>query len=103
MALHIYSGLLAEIRTLAVSPSDQKKGVGRQLVLAVLNEAKQLGIPRVFTLTLVPSFFKSFGFHEVGMETLPEKVYQDCLFCSKLHHCDETALMKEISLDEKKD
>ena len=33
---------------------------------------------------------------EVKKETLPEKVYKDCIYCSKLHDCVEIAMMRAL-------
>jgi amino-acid N-acetyltransferase len=87
---------LAEIRSLAVSEDAQNKGFGSQLVAACLDEAKSLGLSRVFALTYVPGFFKRFGFTEVDKGVLPHKVWADCLRCHKFPNCDETALLMEL-------
>ena len=50
-ALHIYWSDLAELRAVTVSEDRQKRGLGAQLVQACLQEAKELGIPKVFCLT----------------------------------------------------
>ena len=47
-ALHICWEDLAEIRSLAVQEDAGRKGVGRQLVEACLEEAKELGVKKVF-------------------------------------------------------
>ena len=54
---------LAEVRSLAVRPDSAGRGVGRQLVLACVAEARRLGLRRVFALTLVPEFFQRCGFN----------------------------------------
>ena len=53
---------LAEVRSLAVRPEAAGRGIGRQLVLACVAEARRLGLRRVFALTLVPDFFQRCGF-----------------------------------------
>lgn len=87
---------LAEIRSLAVCESLQGKGYGRLLVGRCLDEAGQLGLKRVFTLTYVPGFFKKVGFTEVDKSALPHKIWSDCLKCPKFPNCDENALMMEL-------
>ncbi|HUS04147.1 MAG TPA: GNAT family N-acetyltransferase, partial [Dehalococcoidia bacterium] len=47
-ALHVNWLDLAEIRSLAVDESMQKKGVGSLLIQACLDDAKNLAIPTVF-------------------------------------------------------
>ena len=83
---------LAEIKSLAVEESRQKKGAGRLLVEACLDEARELGIKKVFALTYVPVFFQRMGFNEVEKSTLPQKVWGDCLSCPKFPDCDEHAV-----------
>lgn len=87
---------LAEIRSLAVSEMHQGKGFGIQLTNRCLEEARALGIRKVFTLTYVPAFFIRLGFHEVDKSVLPHKIWSDCLKCTKFPDCDETALVTEL-------
>jgi amino-acid N-acetyltransferase len=83
---------LAEIKSLAVDEAWFGKGVGRKLVQACLERARQLGLTKVFTLTMEPIFFEKIGFIRVDMEKLPMKVWSDCANCPKQDHCDEIAL-----------
>lgn len=95
-ALHIIWEDLAEIRSLVVSEEYQRQGIGSQLVEACLKEAKELGIPKIFVLTTSPNFFKKFGFKEVNKQELPQKVWADCIKCSKFPECDEVPMMVEL-------
>jgi amino-acid N-acetyltransferase len=88
---------LAEVRSLVVDPEHQSHGIGRMLVRATLEEAKALGLRRAFALTEVPAFFLKLGFEEVEMDTLPQKVFYDCIHCPKLDHCNEVALIFDCS------
>jgi amino-acid N-acetyltransferase len=83
---------LAEIKSLAVEESRQKRSAGRRLVEACLHEAEHLGIGRVFALTYVPEFFHKMGFDDVEKSSLPHKVWADCLNCPKFPDCDEHAV-----------
>ena len=87
---------LAEIKSLAVTAAHQGKGLGSQLVEACLDEARNLGLESVFTLTYIPEFFTRLGFREVEKSVLPHKIWADCLKCSKFPDCDEKALMIEL-------
>lgn len=87
---------LAEIRSLAVLGDLQGKGYGSLLVKRCLDEAKTLGIKRVFTLTYVEEFFSKMGFRQVEKTVLPHKVWADCLKCAKFPDCDETAMVLEL-------
>jgi amino-acid N-acetyltransferase len=83
---------LAEIKSLAVEKAQFGKGVGRSLVAGCMEKAKELGLKKVFTLTLEPDFFTKQGFVPVQKESLPMKVWSDCAECPKQDHCDEIAL-----------
>ena len=83
---------LAEIKSLAVEESQFGKGVGRALVAGCMEKAKELGLKKVFTLTLEPDFFVKMGFVNVQKQSLPMKVWSDCAECPKQDHCDEIAL-----------
>lgn len=83
---------LAEIKSLAVDEAQFGKGIGRALVLGCVEKAKELGLKKIFTLTLEPDFFTKVGFALVQKDTLPMKVWSDCTECPKQDHCDEIAL-----------
>lgn len=61
-ALEIYSKKLAEVRSLAVAPSAQRMGVGKMLVEACVNLARERQILEVMAITSSEEFFKSCGF-----------------------------------------
>lgn len=96
-ALEIIWSDLAEIKSLAVAPGQKGKGLGRALVAAAVNQARQLGVPRVFALTLEPRFFERVGFSIVAKEDLPMKVWSDCARCPKQQECDEIAVAKSLT------
>lgn len=96
-SLHIVWENLAEIRSLAVIESQQGRGIGRTLVKTCIDEARELGIGRVFTLTYEVRFFESLGFRPVDKNMFPQKVWADCLHCPKFPNCDETALVLDLA------
>ena len=87
---------LAEVRSLAVVPGQHGKGIGRKIVERCLQEAKDLGLQRVFALTYQPEFFQKLGFAEIDKAQLPQKVWGDCINCVKFPDCDEFALAINI-------
>ena len=87
---------LAEVRALTVSPQHLRSGVGLKIVSAVVAEARQLGIRKLFVLTYHPDFFAAAGFAEISKEELPHKVWRDCINCSKFPNCDETAMTLQL-------
>ena len=98
--LHISWEDLAEIRSLAVEEEYQGDGLGREIVRLLLAEAPQLGVTKVFALTYQVDFFLRMGFHVIPKETLPRKIWVDCLDCPKFPQCDETAVLLELKADE---
>ncbi len=62
VVLEIYSPKLAEIRSLAVARSAQGKGIGRMLVDACVERAKEMNILEVMAITSADGFFQSCGF-----------------------------------------
>lgn len=95
-ALQVVWGDLAEIKSLAVDDGFKGKGVGKNLVSACVQKAKELGIERVFALTLEEEFFEKNGFAKIDKDQLPMKVWSDCAKCPKQDHCDEFSYILEL-------
>ena len=95
-ALHIVWEDLAEVRSVAVAEDIERKGVGTQLVNSCLDEARNLGLKRIFCLTYKPDFFTRFGFRIVDKTELPQKVWGDCIKCVKFPDCDEIAMIMDL-------
>jgi len=95
-ALHICWEDLAEIRSLAVAEEARERGIGGKLVKACLEEARQLGVSRVFLLTYIPPYFERAGFQVVDKSTLPHKIWADCIRCVKFPNCDEIAMILNL-------
>ena len=91
-ALHCTWAELAEIRSLAVSKDFQRRGIGGEIVKRLIEDGKKLGVKKFFTLTYNTDFFASVGFEIVPKETLPVKIWQDCLDCPKFPNCQEIAM-----------
>ena len=43
----------------------------------------------------VPDFFKSLGFTVTTKESLPHKIWKECIECPKFPNCDEIAMTLE--------
>ena len=92
-ALQIIWSELAEIRSLAVAKQSSDKRIGELLVQSALRRAEELGLEKVFALTLEPGFFEKLGFKQIPKEQLPMKVWRDCARCNKQDCCDEVAVI----------
>lgn len=95
-ALAIIWADLAEVRSLAVDDAHRGKGIGRQLTEWCISEARRLQIRRLMSLTYEQAFFEKLGFEVVEKDTLPLKVWSDCVRCPKRDHCDEIAMVRTL-------
>ena len=94
-ALHVCWENLAEIRSLAIVEDKHGQGIGSEMVRVCLQEAEDLGVNRVFTLTYQPGFFGKIGFRGIDKGELPHKVWSDCIQCPKFPDCNEEAMIWE--------
>lgn len=98
-ALHFYTPTMAEVRSLAVRPDIKQQGIGRAIVDALEEEARENELAAIFAFTYSPGFFRKLGFEQVERGELPLKVWKDCLRCSKFESCDEIAVLKRLRAD----
>lgn len=95
-ALHVDWADLAEIRSLAVDKRFRRRGLGTTLVNVCLDEAREMGLSRVYALTREVLFFESAGFTRIGVNELPRKVWGECIRCPKFPECDEVAVVYDL-------
>ncbi len=95
-ALHVTWGDLSEVKGLAVREDHRGQGLGAKLVNACLDDAREMGLSRVFVLTYIPDFFARFGFRRVEKSQLPQKVWSECIRCPKFPDCGEVSMILEI-------
>lgn len=95
-SLLVYTPTLAEVRSLAVLPETQGMGMGRKIVEATIEMARERGIPTVFALTRAVNFFLRLGFEITEKENFPQKIYQVCRICPLKDNCDETAVVMHL-------
>ena len=87
---------MAEVRSLFVAEEYRRRGLGHILVKACIEEAAAFGITHIFTLTYQTEFFGALGFAEVPKESLPQKIWTDCIHCPKFPNCDEVAMIRDV-------
>lgn len=97
VALAILWADLSEIRSLAVDAKYHGRGIGRRLTEWCVDEARRLEIRKIMSLTYEQAFFEKMGFVVVGKESLPLKVWSDCVKCPKRDGCDEIAMVRELT------
>ena len=91
--LHVLWEDLAEVRTVAVSEKFRRQGIGQQLLEAVIERAKALGIQRIFCLTFETAFFGRNGFEEIHGTPVEPEVY------SQLLHSYDTGIAEFLDLE----
>ncbi len=96
VAVDLFWADLAEVRSLAITPEMTGQGIGRMLVGSAVEDARALGVRKLFTLTYEKEFFERNGFSVIDRDTLPEKVWRVCISCPKFDACDETAMMLRL-------
>jgi len=67
-ALQVYSKRLGEVRSLAVDPEYGLQGVGRRLVQACQQRARERGVRQVLAVTSAVGFFEKAGFSTFKQE-----------------------------------
>jgi amino-acid N-acetyltransferase len=78
-ALHVLWEDLAEVRTLAVDKEYRGRGIGDLLLRRLLQQARHLGVARVFCLTFEVEFFSRHGFAEIDGAPVSHDVFEQLL------------------------
>ncbi len=78
-ALHVMWEDLGEIRTLIVADGWLHQGVGRAIVEGLEENARRLGLTRLFCLTFEVDFFTRRGFSPIGEQVVDPDVYSQLL------------------------
>jgi amino-acid N-acetyltransferase len=93
-ALELYrDGAL--LRSVAVAPNAQRKGVGHQLTASALVLAEELGTPAVYLLTTTAEqFFPRFGFERIARTEVPVGVQRSVEFTSAC--CPSAIVMRKM-------
>jgi amino-acid N-acetyltransferase len=74
-ALHVLWADLGEVRTVAVHPDHVKGRIGRQLLDALIANARELGLSRLFALTFHTDFFARAGFVAIDGAPVDQDTY----------------------------
>jgi len=69
--MHRDSASLAEVYAVAVLPACQGKGIGKQLMQACMQAAREAGIQDLWLATVKPEYFRRYGFQIISRWELP--------------------------------
>ena len=78
-ALHVMWEDLGEVRTLAVAEPWLRRGVGHALLEVLEQDARELGLARLFCLTFETEFFGQHGYEPMGEGTVDPAVYAELM------------------------
>ncbi|MBU3646112.1 MAG: amino-acid N-acetyltransferase [Candidatus Nanopelagicaceae bacterium] len=78
-ALHVLWEDLGEVRTVAVNEEYRGQKIGHEIMNAIIERAKELGLKRLFCLTFETEFFGKHGFKEIQGAPVEPEVYQQLL------------------------
>lgn len=95
-AMHFVWQDLGELRSVAVDESEHGDKIGQKLVEACIDDAIFAGLEEVFVLTLIPEYFKRFGFELIDPDELPRAIWADCIDCPLYPDCNETPLIYRL-------
>ena len=73
-ALEEYSPSLAEVSSVAVSPSEHGNGLGTQVVLGIERLARARDVEEIFALSLIDRFFLGLDYTLTEISRYPEKL-----------------------------
>ena len=87
----------ALLRSVAVAPAVQRKGIGHQLTDAAVALAHELRAPAVYLLTTTAErFFPRFGFEHIARTEVPAGVLTSVEFTSACACCASAVVMRKI-------
>jgi amino-acid N-acetyltransferase len=92
-ALHVLWEDLAEVRTVAVAENYRGRGIGHQILEAIVGRAREIGVKRIFCLTFETDFFGRHGFEEIHGTPVDPEVY------TQLLHSYDTGIAEFLDLE----
>jgi len=93
VSLVFFNPQVCEVRSLAVDAAHRSNGLGKALVEAAVDLARERGAAQVLTLTRAAGLFENLGFMVDDIHNFPKKVQKDCVNCPFIENCDEIALL----------
>lgn len=98
VGVEFYAGL-GLLRSLAVSPTYQKKGIGSALVMHIENFSLLQSVDEIYLLTTTSrDFFKMLGYSHIGRNIVPKAIKDSTQFSSV---CPDSATIMYKKLQDK--
>ena len=88
-----------EIVSVAVLERFRRRGIGRMLVEAVVENVRRFRPREVMVLTFSPGFFRALAFEEFPKTEIMHKLYTGCINCTKHanpYTCPEIAMKRAL-------
>lgn len=88
-----------ELQSVAVNKACRGKGIGKQLVNAVLERIARFNPAQAIVLTFEPEFFGRLGFKPIEKTKIIHKIYRGCIYCTKHTNpftCPEIAMALQL-------
>lgn len=95
-----------ELQSVAVVANYRKFGIGRALIVALLERVAPFAPEEALVLTFVPGFFERLGFREIPKSKVMHKLYSGCMHCTKHADpftCPEIAMSRKLKLRKDKE
>jgi len=90
------SAQVAEVRSLAVDPSERHNGIGTMLVDDLRQRAQEEGFDKLSAFTHAPGYFSQMGFSIVPHVWMQEKIFTDCVKCPSFRRCGQYAMVAPL-------
>jgi len=90
------SAHVAEVRSLAVDPTERGQAVGSEIVDELRRRARRDGFEKLCAFTHAPAYFINMGFSIVPHSWILEKVLTDCVGCSHFGTCGKYAMVVPV-------
>ena len=88
-----------EIVSVAVLERFRRRGIGRMLVEAVVENVRRFRPREIMVLTFSPGFFRALAFEEFPKTEIMHKLYTGCINCTKHanpYTCPEIAMKRAL-------
>ena len=92
-----------EMTSVAIRKSWRGRGLGRQLVEAMVERISRLRPVQIIVLTYTPDFFRKIGFERISKQDIMYKIYSGCVNCTKHSNpftCPEVAMAYTPKFDD---